>query len=320
LNIPLLPFPKIAARATSDHGVRDDWVASEKIHGAQLVVGSDGVNVRFGKRKAWLEADSAFFGWQLLRRELDRAVRVVHELLAVPGNLWIYGELFGGRYPHPAVKPFPGLVPVQTGIWYAADLRYAVFDMVHALDGQEPGFLAHDRVRSLAHAGGLMLAPELSRAHRSELAALPVRFQTRVPGLLGLPPLQHNDAEGYVLKPTAELPISARPCVKAKIPEFDEQRFDASSAFDPDVRLTRDAWFELAARLVNPARIASARSKVGADARAVVEEVVLDALVDLCDLAPRQFNARSAALELELSRHLAETAEALLESEEDAQR
>jgi hypothetical protein len=53
------------------------------IHGAQLVVGANADEVRVGKRKAWLEHDEPFLGWQILRPLLHGAARAVH-----PGSRW----------------------------------------------------------------------------------------------------------------------------------------------------------------------------------------------------------------------------------------
>ena len=51
------PFPKIPTTLPDIGGAGPLWVATEKIHGAQLVVATDGEQVAFGKRKAWLGED-----------------------------------------------------------------------------------------------------------------------------------------------------------------------------------------------------------------------------------------------------------------------
>ena len=139
MPLSLLQYPKISSGSLNSPK-RDDWVATEKIHGAQLVVGASADEVRIGKRKAWLEPGEPFFGWQMLRPSLHALARSVHRAMGATGEVWIYGELFGGHYPHPAVTPVAGLVPVQTGIWYAPDLQFAVFDVVHASAGAERSF------------------------------------------------------------------------------------------------------------------------------------------------------------------------------------
>jgi hypothetical protein len=139
------------------------------------------------------------------------------------------------------------------------------------------------------------------------------RFPTRVPKVLGLPALDRNDAEGYVIKPSAQAAVSHRPIIKKKIPEFDEHRFDESSAFDPDVHLSREGLLALGSRAINAARIASARSKVGTDPERVVEEAVLDALLDLRDLLPRRIDALPADEEQGLLAQLRADARAQLQ-------
>ena len=71
MTLPFLPFPKIPTTGI-EALLRDAWVASEKIHGAQLVVGVDAVELRIGKRKAWLAPDEAFFGLADVAADLAR--------------------------------------------------------------------------------------------------------------------------------------------------------------------------------------------------------------------------------------------------------
>jgi Rnl2 family RNA ligase len=307
----LLSLPKIPVGRADSSGA-DDWFATEKVHGAQLVVGVDAGEVSVGKRKAWLAADEAFFGWQMLRPQLHAAGRAIHTALGGLGETWIYGELFGGAYPHPDVTAVSGLVPVQTGIWYAPSLEYAVFDIAHCAPGGEPVFLAHQRVLELTETASLRTVPVLGRGGLSELQRMPIRFPTLMPTLLGLPKLEANYAEGYVLKPTTEAPFAARMAVKHKIPEFDEARFDDSRAFDPNAHLSLDELLALAARLMNPARLASARSKIGVDSRQVIEEATLDALIDLRDMFPRRIEALTPPEEHELFVRLEAKARELL--------
>jgi len=306
----LLIFPKIAAGRVDTTGY-DDWVATEKIHGAQVVVGVDERGVRIGKRKGWLEPDEPFFAWQMLRPTLEAAGHAVHAALGTSGRTWIYGELFGGRYPHPNVAEIPGLMPVQTGIWYAPTLEYAVFDIVHEAAGYSPVFLAQAQVADLARPGGLRCAPRLGRGRLADLDHLPVRYVTQVPALFGLPAIADNLAEGYVLKPAGEATIS-RPAVKRKIAEFDELRFDESSAFNAKALPSEAELLALAQQLVNHARLAAARSKVGADPRRIVEEAVLDALIDLRDMLPLRCGTLSTEQEQRLQRQLEERATELL--------
>jgi Rnl2 family RNA ligase len=275
-------FPKIPThRAAPPRAVGGPWVALEKLHGAQLVVGSDGDAVHVGKRKAWLAPDEPFFGWQLLAAELTAAARAIARGTGAAQTV-LYGELIGGGYPHPDVPPVPGLSPVQTGIWYTPALAWVAFDaLVAAGDDDDDGeLLSYRELEELAVDAGVRTAPRLLRGTRAELERVEVRFPTRVPAWLGLPPLDGNLAEGVVLRPDSRCAPADRPVIKRKLPEFDDERFQEAESWDPG-RLTEGELLAWAERLVQPARLASARSKVGTEPAAIVDEVALDVAIDL---------------------------------------
>jgi Rnl2 family RNA ligase len=280
-------YPKIQARSDSASSQGGPWIAAEKIHGAQLVIATDGHDVQFGKRKAWLHDDEPFFGWQMLRVELDASVRRIHAGLGAPGVLRLFGEIFGGAYPDSAVPAIPGMTPVQTGIWYSPRISFALFDiLVQEHDEDEGSFLAHDEVVRLARP--LLTVPIIARGSRADLDALPIRFITHIPRELGLPEIPGNFAEGMVFKQNQRLPTTRRLIVKRKIPEFDEQRFDESRPWDANKAFNLEDLIALASQFINSARIASAESKVGdSNPEAVVEEVALDILTDLEAVFPQ---------------------------------
>ncbi len=308
-------FPKIAGPGEHPGAAPPGgpWVALEKVHGAQMVVAVDGEGVHFGKRKAWLRHDEPFFGWQLLRAPLTIAAHAARARLAVD-TVVLYGELYGGAYPHPDVPAVPGLAPVQTGIWYAPDLRYAVFDVLVASGAQDEGeFLAHREVVALAREIGLDSPPVLHSGPRAAVLMVPVRQATRVPIGLGLPELAGNFAEGVVLKPDARARPSARIVYKQKIAEFDELRFGESEAWDAEQRLDLAALLAHAQRLVNPPRIASAASKWGlGDRGLLLDEISLDVMIDLAAAFPAAVAALSPAAEEQLRAAILAAADAAL--------
>lgn len=280
------PYAKMpsSGEPREQSGPGGNWVALEKIHGAQLVVAVQGEQVYFGKRKAWLTEEEPFFGWQLLRVQLGAAARTMARAVGSPGDaVYFYGELFGGHYPHPDVPAVPGMSPVQTGIWYAPDLRWSPFDILVARSDEDEGvLLAHHELEAVAREAGLITPPIIRRGARSEMGTVPTRMPTRVPALLGLAPIEGNVAEGLVIKSDQRAPPSQRVSFKRKIEEFNEGRFDESEAWDPQRRLSLEELEIWAERLINPVRISSALSKWGrGDAAQVLDEVVLDVRVDL---------------------------------------
>ena len=296
------------------------WVALEKIHGAQLVLGCDGERVCFGKRKAWLDEDEPFFGWQVLRAELRAAALALAQRW--PGaQVTVYGELHGGAYPHPAVAALPGLTAVQTGVWYGPDLAYTAFDILLAQGDEDEGeLLAHGEVEALAAEVGLRAPPVLRRGSYAEVAATPLCFTTRLPQQRGLPALPENWAEGLVLKPDRRTSPRDRSVFKRKIPAFHEGGYDESQPFgsagahpgDPRQTLGLEALLGWSERLVNPPRLASARSKVGPCSGPLLDEVVLDVLLDLSAAFPAALAALAPTQEERLAEQIRARAAALL--------
>lgn len=304
-------YPKIpVTRQAAGAHVGGQWVATEKLHGAQLVVGFDGRQVRVGKRREWLAPEEPFFGWQLLRGNLEAVARLA---LGDGVSVRVYGELYGGAYPHPDVPAVPGMNPVQTGIWYHPAVRFAVFDVLRCMTPDDPGvFRPYAELVPLADAAGVDVVPLLGRGTRRELDRLPTRFPTGMPRRLGLPELGGNAAEGLVLRP--DTPAGPeRPIVKRKIEEFDEARFGEAVPTDPRRFVPAAQLTEVAAPLLNAARLASARSKLGAVSEdLLVQEMVLDVLVDLADALPVAVSALTPGEHSDLAERLVERARGLI--------
>ncbi|WBP86636.1 RNA ligase family protein [Kitasatospora cathayae] len=225
----LKPYPKIPARGASGAPGSREWIATEKVHGAHFAVVCDGASVRPAKRRDLLgdEELDAFFGvsriWPQLLVAAGRFAAVVRARWGESAVVTVYGELAGGRYPHPDVPAVAGVEPVQTGVWYAPGLRWLPFDATVRTD--EGRWWVPDReLRAAASAAGLTCVPLLGRGSLNALRELPVAFPSRVPALLGLPEPADNLAEGYVLKPAGEWRESdpARPLIKVKQKAFAE--------------------------------------------------------------------------------------------------
>ena len=239
--------------------------------------------MRWGKRKSWLTDEEPFFGWRLIAPALEPAILELAEALAFP-ELWLYGELHGGGFPD---LPSHGLQPVQTGIAYAPDLRWLVFDGIGITDAEDVGVWLSD---SELREGNVVVAPRLAEGSRAALASVPVAFDSQVPELWGFSAPSPNLAEGLVLKPNARMAVGERPIYKRKIPEFDDAKFAAAENWNPPflARSELEGWVD---RLVGPARLASARSKVGEAPEAVVQEVGLDVAIDLAELFVESWRA-----------------------------
>ncbi|MBH25217.1 MAG: RNA ligase [Myxococcales bacterium] len=209
------------------------WVVTEKIHGANFSFLTDGRELRCAKRKALLGSDESFFQHEAVLARHQGAVSLLFERLQAEREeievIQLYGELFGGGYPHPDVPPVPDVYPIQTGVWYAPGVRFCAFDVALTLQSGERVFLAYDEMTALLEELEIPCAEPLMIGSLGDCLEFPVRFSSTIPALLGLPPLPDDDnlAEGVVLKPVPFVEVETeggplRPILKLKIAEFSE--------------------------------------------------------------------------------------------------
>lgn len=281
-------YPKIPQRFGDGTLPGGSWLAEEKVHGAHFALVSDGRTTRAAGRRGLLDDErlESFFGVTRLWPVLATAAAAVAR--SVGRDVVLYGELAGGGYPHPDVPPVEGIGAVQTGVWYSPDLVWFAFDGAIATSSG-PHWMGRAELADLASAVGLECVPLLGRGPRQKLRELSVDFSTRVPGVLGLPELPGNRAEGYVLKPAGSWDTNERgprPVLKVKHPEFAEDaRYNGARPFVPPPGGV-PAWLLAAAvERLTPPRADAARSKLGpsADTTALAAEVVADLLGDLDD-------------------------------------
>jgi len=249
--------------ASAGVGTSNAYVVTEKVHGANFCIiasydqgNSSAPTIQFAKRTAILgSANDAedFYSCRssgLLRILAPRAEAVLQRLSAQAGNgngknlqaVHIYGELFGGSYPHPDVPTCQGIEAVQHGIWYAPDLRFMAFD-VACETAVAREFLNYDLAREVCEECDVQFAAPLFRGSLAECLDFPIEYETTIPVRLGLPPLsacnntsERNLAEGVVVRPLMEPPArcttglragkeSLRGLFKRKIAAFSEKRY-----------------------------------------------------------------------------------------------
>ncbi|MEY9858619.1 Rnl2 family RNA ligase [Catenulispora sp. GAS73] len=299
----LRPYPKMASKGKGDTPAAREWVATEKVHGAHFALLCDASGVRPAKRRELLGEDEldAFFGvsriWPTVAVAAARCAALLRAGagLAEDTVVTLYGELAGGRYPHPDVAEVDGAQPVQTGVWYAPGLFWLLFDaQVTIGDPGEPGerrwWVAEREVRAAASEAGLLSVPVLARGALKQLQDLPVAFPSRVPALFGLPEVEDNLAEGYVLKPAVEWEEGAeRPMLKVKQKAFaEDDRFAGARPYiaPPEGAAGVPAWLVVqASALLTPTRAAAAVSKLGPGSapEIVAAEIAEDAAEEISE-------------------------------------
>jgi Rnl2 family RNA ligase len=205
------------------------WVVTEKVHGANFSFIYQDTDLKFAKRKEYLKWTDDFFGFQLIVNKLEDNLLRLFEHLSneITGEKYIvYGELFGGKYPHPEVKPIQDLHAIQTGVYYTPAIEFCAFDIAIETNGPDSKYYL-DYESSLAYFKqfGIFHAQPLLIGKFNEAMNFNIRINSTIPKEFKLPELKNNLIEGVVIKPFNQTDniLFTRPIVKLKNPEFDEE-------------------------------------------------------------------------------------------------
>jgi len=173
-----------------------EWVSTLKIHGANYSFWTDGEDVKFGKRSGFIQGESFYGDFNF---DYDQNARDMHKYLqdVIPCDvLSIHGEIYGGLYDHPEVERDKSATRVQKEVQYIPFNDFIVFDI--KVDNM---LLNHDFVITLCKKFGFDHVPVLARGSFYDLMKMDVKFPDPLGVLKGLPPIEDNMAEGWVLKP-----------------------------------------------------------------------------------------------------------------------
>ena len=208
---------------------KQEFVVQEKVHGSNVCLVTDGKTVSFGKRTGLVEAGEKFYDYEeLLERYTPKATAlfsIVKEALSDTGTITIFGEMFGGKYPHPDIKNDSKISIIQKGVSYCPTHEFYAFDL-YATTEETGRFLSVDEANNFFEKGGFFYAKTLFRGTLDECLRYPNLFQSQISGWLGLPPIEGNICEGIVIRPVepAYLRTGSRVLLKSKNERFAEKK------------------------------------------------------------------------------------------------
>jgi len=250
------------------------WVVTEKIHGANFSVVYEHPKLLFAKRKEYLAWSDDFFGFQEVVVRLENQILQLFEQISldIPANKYIiYGELFGGKYPHPQVTPCSHVEAIQTGVFYSPAIEFCAFDIAFEIQGVKQ-YLDYEKALVYFEKFGLFYAKPLFIGKFNEVLNFGLRINSTLPRLLQLPEIENNLIEGVVIKPLKHNKlknVAVRPIIKLKNPEFDEDgKFHEAEkwSFIPKILSNSEELSFLMEEIspyINSNRLQSAVSKTG---------------------------------------------------------
>lgn len=206
-----------------------DWVVTEKIHGANFSFVYEDSVLKFAKRKEYLHWGDDFFGFQIVASRIEEQVLQLFEQLSLDFSAQkytLYGELFGGDYPHTEVEQDSNFKAVQTGVYYKPDVDFCAFDIAFEMEEGSKEYLSYEAAIEYLEEFQILYAKPLLIGKMNEVMDFDTRINSVLPEKFDLPPLEDNLIEGIVIKPYQALSNNfskTRPILKIKNLEFEEQ-------------------------------------------------------------------------------------------------
>ncbi|WP_298517047.1 RNA ligase, Rnl2 family [uncultured Kordia sp.] len=184
------------------HGYGDDvFVVQEKVHGANFSFITDGNSIQVAKRTSVIAEDENFNNYNYVLNKYEKAIITLFKLVKkdFPETeiMTVFGEIFGGSYPHPEVEKINGMVRIQKGVFYSPENDFYAFDI--CLNHTQ--YLDVTIANTYFSAVGMFYAKTLFTGTFSECMAYSNTFESKVHEWLHLPSIENNVCEGTIIKP-----------------------------------------------------------------------------------------------------------------------
>lgn len=185
------------------HGFWENkFVVQEKIHGSNLSYWTtDGKTFYSGKRTGEIEKNEKFYNYEIVLGDIKPKLELLWESIKTDFNelkqLTVFGELFGGDYPHPDIEVDKKSIMVQKGIFYSPKNHFYAFDILLNTENYLDVNIANKYFEKVE----LLHAKTIFKGSIVECMKQENDFNTTIPKELGLPILEPNITEGVVIKP-----------------------------------------------------------------------------------------------------------------------
>ena len=205
------------------------FVVQEKVHGSNCSFLCDGQDIQFAKRTAVVSDNEDFYQWQelmdLYRERIFKVFGIVKERIPELTSIIVYGEMFGGAYPHKAVKRIGAMSAIQKGVYYCPGHDFYGFD-IYACTPDDAFYLDVDTANSIFQEADIFFAETLFEGTLDECLAYPNAFPSKIFEHFGLPAIDDNICEGIVIRPKTPLyiPNGSRIIIKSKNARFAEKK------------------------------------------------------------------------------------------------
>lgn len=250
------------------------YCITEKIHGAntQICYNLKTNEFEYGKRTSALGDDEKFYNVQqifdnikdniidLAELLLDRAKKDIETVI-------VYGEIFGGTYPHKEVSRDKNATKVQKGVYYSPKNEWRAFDVAYTIVGDtRTYFLCSFDFFSLCAEAGVEAVPILKITDSlDEALEFPNNNESIIYQQFNLPKIPNNTMEGVVIRPWEEdlWMGQSRVIIKNKSVQFLEKSRAKKVNIQVDISEAVKKAIEEVSQFITEARVNNVISHLG---------------------------------------------------------
>ena len=206
-----------------------NYVVQEKVHGSNCCFVTDGKTVDFAKRTGFVEVGEKFYDYEeLLERYTDKVIDLfnrVKKMYSETRSILVYGEMFGGKYPHPDVKNDHKITCIQKGVFYCPNHEFYAFDL-YIRGSEKSWYLSVNEANNFFESAGFLYAKTLFEGTLEECLNYPNMFPSTIATSLGFPAIEDNVCEGIIIRPGEPVYLSngSRLLLKNKNIRFAEKK------------------------------------------------------------------------------------------------
>lgn len=273
-----------------------EFFALEKIHGCNFSItlykdDTGVITYKWGKRNSYLsenEEQTFYSAHYVIDKYSNACVNLFKDYISKNQNtekLVIYGELFGGNYNHKDVENNTSYKMVQKEIQYTPYIEWIVFDII-SFEDNDPQVLKYTDVIELCVQFNIPVIKPFAIGTFDEMIEINPTFNTMIPELFGLPKIEPNIAEGFIVRPNVNIIMrnGKRLILKIKNTKFLEQNNNIQSVSDTTDYSNIE---EVVNSYITKNRCVATVSKFGPDENIGV--LINFYLTDICDDIEKDF-------------------------------
>lgn len=185
------------------------YCITEKVHGANLQMTFDGKEFKIGTRTAYIEADQKFYNaFQVMEPIKPKLEKLFYHLKETYykdlEKIILFGEIFGGSYPHKDVPKDNHASKVQKGVFYSPSNQFLAFDIMYKLAKADDSYayFSYEEFETFCNTFEIPKVPILGLVKNlTEALNFPNDKPSVVYQMYDLPRIEDNIMEGVVIRP-----------------------------------------------------------------------------------------------------------------------